>query len=312
VALNAYLTAVQNLLGTGSGGALYPTATLTTYINTARNQIAAEGQCVRVLPPINGPITSITVTNSGAGYTSTPTVTISAPDSLSGLANNPGGLQATASAVVAGTKVTSITLQNPGAGYFQPVVTITSGGGTGAVAVAVVSGINVTTLQQEVYPFSSVNPLVATSGSGVSSILSVNSISLIFATFRYTLIRLSFSRYQAYVRNYTAGYLDVPVVFTQFAQGGGGSVYLYPLPNQQYQMEWDTCCLPSPLLVDTDIEALPYPWTDAVPFLAAYYAFSGKQRFTDADRMWAEFEKFMKRARQMSNPRGTINHYGRG
>lgn len=298
-------------MGTGSGGALYPTATLTTYINTARSQIAAEGQCVRVLPPINGSINSITVTVSGTGYTSAPTVTITPPDSLSGLANNPGGLQATASANLTGTTVTSITIQNAGAGYFQPTVTITSGAGTGAKAIANVSGINVTTLQQEVYPFSAVNPMVATSGSGISSIMSVNSISLIFATFRYTTIRLSFSRYQAYVRNYTAGYLDVPVVFTQFGQGASGSVYLYPLPNQQYQMEWDCMCLPNALAVDTDTEALPYPWTDCVPFLAAYYAFSGKQRFTDADRMWQEFEKFMKRARQVSNPRGTTNFYGR-
>ncbi len=299
------------MLGTGSAGGLYPTATLTTYINTARSQIAAEGQCIRALPPINGSINSITVTVSGTGYTSAPTVTISNPDSLSGLANNPGGLQATASANLTGTTVTSITIQNAGAGYFQPIVTITSGGGSGARAIASVSGINVTTLQQEVYPFSSINPMVATSGSGISSIFMVNSISLIFATFRYTTIRLSFSRYQAYVRNYTAGYLDVPVVFTQFAQGANGSVYLYPLPNQQYQMEWDCCAIPNALAVDTDVEAIPYPWTDAIPFLAAYYAFSGKQRFTDADRMWQEFERFMKRARQFSNPRGVTNWYGR-
>ena len=263
------------------------------------------------MTPINGPISSITVITSGTGYTSAPIVTVSAPDSLSGIAGNPAGLQATASAALAGTGVSSITIQNAGAGYFQPTVTITSGAGSGATAVATVSGINITVLQQEVYTFASRNSMVATSGSGIQSILMVNSVAIVYGTFRYLAMAPSFSKYQAHVRNYTAGYLDVPSVFAQFGQGASGSIYMYPLPNAAYQMEWDACCLVNSLVVDTDVEALPYPWTDAVPFLAAYYAFSGTQRFTDADRMWQEYEKFMKRARQMSNPRRTPNWYGR-
>lgn len=46
--LDTYLTQVQNLLGTPSSS-LYSTSLLTQYINTARTQIALEGECIRQL-----------------------------------------------------------------------------------------------------------------------------------------------------------------------------------------------------------------------------------------------------------------------
>lgn len=312
--LNQYLTATQNLLGTGAGGNLYPTATLTTYINQARAQVAAEGQCIRAIPPINGPISSILVLTSGAGYTGAPTITVSGPDSPSGAGVNAGGLQATATATISSGGILAVTLTNGGAGYFAPVVTFSSGGShpTQATAIATVSGINQTVALQEVYPFSVVNPMVATSGSGIASILQVNSVSLLWGTFRYTLMHYGWSKYQAKVRTYTAGYYYLPSVFAQFAQGASGSLYMYPIANQAYPMEWDCCCLPQNLAADTDVEAIPYPWTDAVPYRAAYYAFLQAQRFTDADRMYKEYDRSMKRARAMSQPRGITNWYGRG
>lgn len=307
--LNTYLTAVQNLLGTGSAGNLYPTSTLTTYINTARQQIAAEGQCIRVLPPISGPITSITVLSAGAGYT-TAQVVIPAPDSPSGRGAFPSGQQASATATISGGTISAVSLLSAGQGYFTTTAII-SGNGTGAKLIANVSGINQTVINQEVYPFQNVNSMIQTSGSGLSSIFMVRSISMIWGTFRYTLMHYSFSKYQAYARTYTAGYTYIPAVFAQFDQGDTGSVYVYPIPSQAYQMEWDCCALPQPLLTDSDPEPIPVLWQQAVPFLAAYYAFSGSQRFADADRMWQEFEKYTKRARQMSQPMGTVNRYGR-
>lgn len=48
MALAAYETAVQNLLQAPSSPVpLIPTATIDTYINTARNQVAADAQCIR-------------------------------------------------------------------------------------------------------------------------------------------------------------------------------------------------------------------------------------------------------------------------
>ena len=79
-------------------------------------------------------ITGLTVTHNGAGkFASAPTVVIAAP-------NQPGGVQATATAIMAGAanngegfSIAAIRIDNPGSGYTTvPTVTFTGGGGTGA------------------------------------------------------------------------------------------------------------------------------------------------------------------------------------
>jgi hypothetical protein len=76
--------------------------------------------------------------NAGAGYTTPPTVTFSAP---------PASVQATATASVSNNRVTGFTLTNPGSGYFStPTVTMAapSLGAQPASAVARVSNGSVT------------------------------------------------------------------------------------------------------------------------------------------------------------------------
>jgi hypothetical protein len=78
-------------------------------------------------------IASITVTNEGGSYNTTPTVTIGTP--TAGY-----GTTATAIATVVNNKVTAITVTNAGSGYLTaPSVTITGGGGSGAAATANIS-----------------------------------------------------------------------------------------------------------------------------------------------------------------------------
>jgi len=76
-------------------------------------------------------IDAVVVYDQGSGYTSVPTVTISAPTS---------GTTATATATVTAQKVTSITITNEGTGYTNfPTVTISGGGGSGATASVVIN-----------------------------------------------------------------------------------------------------------------------------------------------------------------------------
>jgi len=79
----------------------------------------------------SGALGGVYVINGGSGYTSAPTVAISAPTgAITGVTN----VTAVATAVVNGGQVVGFNVTNHGAGYIAaPTVTLTGGGGTGAL-----------------------------------------------------------------------------------------------------------------------------------------------------------------------------------
>ncbi|MDE2021277.1 MAG: hypothetical protein KGJ13_13155, partial [Patescibacteria group bacterium] len=213
----------------------------------------------------------------------------------------------TAVAHLSGTSIASITVNNPGSGYFQPTVTITDPTGAGAAATASISAINALVQNQEVYNFSAV-PL---NTPGAASIFNVKSISLIFDGLRYSLPVYSFSTYQAKIRNYPYQYYYVPTVAAQYGQGTNGSLYLYPIASQPYQAEFDCFCIPSDLASDTDIDLIPLPWSDSVPYFAAYLAFLEMQKQNDARGMLDLFDKMLLRQSGAARAGRAVNPYGR-
>lgn len=88
-------------------------------------------------------VKEIRITNGGSGYTSVPTVSISAP------ANVEGAEQASVGVVtLTNGTVTNIPVGNPGAGYTEPpTITISGGGGNGATATAI---MEIATLVNEI------------------------------------------------------------------------------------------------------------------------------------------------------------------
>lgn len=105
-----------------------------------------------------------------------------------------------------------------------------------------------------------------------------------------------------------------PAAWSQFMQGAapgstgsvaGGTFYIDPPPDAVYTLYLDCVCYPIALADNTTVEAIPFLWTDAVPFFAAYYALLSSQtsaRIADAERMMNHYTKFVERARQASNP----------
>ncbi len=81
------------------------------------------------IPQSYSGITSIDITDAGAGYISAPTVTITGD-----------GTNATAEAIIVNGRVEKINITNRGTDYTRAVVTITGGSGYGALASAVVDG----------------------------------------------------------------------------------------------------------------------------------------------------------------------------
>jgi hypothetical protein len=243
VALNAYITQVQDLLH-DAGASFYPVASITRWINSARLKVAQRGQCIRVLP--GGTVSSITRTAGGTGYTA-PVVSIGGT-----------GTGATATATqIGGVVQSAITVTNAGLGYAAATttVTITDPTGTGATATAVLGNLNQTSANQEVYPFSVVNPLVA------------------------------------------------------LTPGEAGSIFLYQIPSSALAMDWDCICEPLALAADTDPEALPAPFTDAVQYYATYLALLGAQRADDAEEMFNRYMRSLTNARATAQADIVSNYY---
>lgn len=293
--LSDYLTQLRLYLNDQSDQ-FSTSASKTLWINQARARVAAEGQCIRVLPISSSIFTAINVTAGGSGYTAA-TVAISPPDAFGG-----SFVQATATATVAGGAVTLITLTNPGTGYVAPPTITISGNGTGATASGVLSAAVKTVVAQENYLFSTWNTIIAANNPGVASIIGVQTISVSWGSQKPTLGRVSWSDIQAYLRAYNIGYLNYPTYWAQYAQGVSGSATLWPIPSVVTQLDVDTYCLPISLSSDSDVEAIPYPWTDPVAYYAAYLAFLNAQRKDDARYYLSEYKRLMLEGRMFVSP----------
>lgn len=305
MALNDYLRQAQRFLREANQELINPDD-LIDYANRARREIAMRSQAIRILTPISGQVVSASVINGGHGYTN-PTVTISAPDFPSGSGPFPNGLQATALATRIGSTISGVDIQLGGYGYYQPSATISDPVGTGASVSLVISPINVLNQGQEVYPFSAVN---LAAFPGVQSVYWVRRASIIFSNWRYSTRVYSFTTYNAQIRTFPFQYQYAPFFCAQFGRGTAGSFYMYPQPSQAYQLEWDCQCLPSDLVDNTSPEAIPMPFTEAVPYFMAHLGFLELQNYNAAQYYLKLFDEYVSRYSKYALPGNAVDPYG--
>jgi hypothetical protein len=148
----------------------------------------------------------------------------------------------------------------------------------------------------ERYAFSYATPY-AQQFSGVQAISDVNAVSISWSgnssqtgILRPSLAYLPFEDLQAYYRSYTLA-LNFPSLWSTQGDGQFGEVYLYPIPAQALEMEWDCFCVPKDIFTNDDYEALPATFSNNIQFYAAHLAYLGIQRTGMADIMLQLFEK---------------------
>lgn len=297
--LSQYVTQTQFLLHDPNAQA-YALTAVQTAINMARSQVAGEGECVRALLS-GGVVTGVTLSSGGSGYA----------NGAGTLVFTGAGNQAFGTAVIAGNIVTSITLTAGGWGWLTaPTVTVVDSNGFngGAVVTCTVDNSASTVTSQEKYLFSTLNTLAALT-SGVSEVIGITSIATQWgagSVYKPMLRWRPWSWFQANCRVYSVSAMNFPAYWSQFGQGVNGSFYLFPIPGQVISADIDANCLPIPLVDDTTVDAIPYPWTDAVPFYAAYLCYMNSSRKDDAAKMFSEapplglYQVYMRRARKMS------------
>lgn len=207
--LNSYVANTALLLQNPAAPvSLYSTANLTTFVNTARTQLAGQTECIRA------------------------TVTLS---------------------------VTSVT---------------------------------------NIYPFSSITSLP----TGVQGVYNIRQINRVNGTgFSYMGSR-PYPWADLYWRQGAAPAAATPTEWSQFAIGATGSLILDHTPDANYVLSMDASCYPVLLVDDNTVEAIPYMYNDAVPYMAAYYAYMSAQRQQDAETMLQRYEDFVRRAQKGAVP----------
>ena len=170
-----------------------------------------------------------------------------------------------------------------------------------------------TVVGQQSYGFSGIS-LGASASNGIQGALKVENIQYVVASGQKWVNPRPWPWFQFYELNNPVPVPGPPRSWSQYQQGsapgltgsgGGGSFYVSPPPDIVYQLNADCVCYPNALAADSDVEAIPYLWTDCVPFFAAYFALLSAQnnaRVADAQRYYGMYQTFLTRARQAANP----------
>lgn len=143
---------------------------------------------------------------------------------------------------------------------------------------------------QEKYTF----PTAVSLSTGFKDVIQVKGIAIAWGgslSTKPSVALIDWSMFQAQYRFYGTQFTGNPVIASFY----GKTVYLWPIPSGIFQMEWDTVTNVIDLATDTDAEAIPYPYTDAVPFYAAYIALLNAQRPQEAQQMFQLFTQYMQR-----------------
>ena len=170
-----------------------------------------------------------------------------------------------------------------------------------------------TVVGQRAYNFSGLN-FGTSSITGIQGAIHVRRINYNVAQGAQWIPPRAWEYFDLYHLNNPVPVNGAPEAWAQYAQGSAapasgssasGSFYIDPPPDAVYTLNCDCVCFPITLVNDSTVEAIPYLWTDAVTFFAAYYAFLSAQtgaRAADAERMYGYYKEFLNRARQASNP----------
>lgn len=282
--LTEYTTATRALLHDPTGS-LY--GALTSYINEARTRLALQSECVRFLWSYDG--TLQTQQNATSGYTAgVSTITLAGVTGVSvGMLVFP--LVAPVTDFQTNTYVTAINGND---------ITIN--------APPLVTDLAVLTLN--FWPPLSTVPGLETyrygtnvrTAMGIQDVIQVKGVAVnwggVSGSSLVTLEQWSFTKYQAFLGYYGVNLGGNPAVWCSYQN----TVKMRPVPSSVWPMQLDTVCTPIALASDTDVEAIPYPYTDSVKYYAAYLALMNSQRPQDADRMEALYNKTMNEARSFT------------
>jgi hypothetical protein len=165
----------------------------------------------------------------------------------------------------------------------------------------------------ERYPYRGFfNPYLLAQYSGVRGIVDSIQISVNWGgggAFKPALDWVPFEDLQAYARSTSTQMFNDPAIWSVFNDGEEGEIWMWPPPSQVGDIELDATCLPTDILKDSDFDAIPITFKDAIKFGAASLAFLGSQRYAQAEVMDGLFKEALGVDRVAADRGKTTDHY---
>lgn len=171
----------------------------------------------------------------------------------------------------------------------------------------------------ERYPFRGfVNPALIAQHAGIAGAMDINTCSICWGTAgspgspRPSLAWLAWEDLQAYARAYATLVTSYPYYWSVLNDGTAGEIWLFPVPSQAMEIELDVYCIPKPLYTDSDFDAIPENFQNAIKYGAAALAYASSRRYGQATIMSDLFNERLGIARVASDYGKTPNFYYAG
>ncbi len=130
---------------------------------------------------------------------------------------------------------------------------------------------------------------------GISTIDVLN-LTLLWGSLRVPMTYMPFTKFNLEMRAWQQ-FQSRPIAFSVY---GNNTVYVGPVPDQIYTSEWDTVVSPANLVNLTDQCVITFPYSEAVPFYAAYMAKFKEQSLEEADSYLQRYVMHIKMALRSS------------
>lgn len=165
----------------------------------------------------------------------------------------------------------------------------------------------------ELYPFAYANPYLQNQYAGCRAVIDVIDLAVSWGGIRPVISWMPFENLQAYARSYNVNVTSYPFFWSTTGDGEDQAVWIFPNAVASGvtagEFEWDAFCTPIDLQTDSDVEAIPHPYRNAVKFYSAALAYDATYRFGMAEIMRARFSESLGIGRVASDRGKTSDYY---
>lgn len=117
------------------------------------------------------------------------------------------------------------------------------------------------------------------------NVVEVISVTIYWGNMRLKAVNRPFTEQDAKLRIFQ-NYYSRPA---SLAMMGANTLYLNPVPDQDYITDWDVVVVPNPINGPTDLEVLPVVFQTLVPWFAAHLAKYSEQSISESDIFYKKY-----------------------